>query len=73
MNKEMPSYQQFLKDEELRATMSKGKTKKRILGHLYSTLTGGNVFLGTFIGGMNLYMRKIVIDIMVINWLVLKS
>ena len=48
MNKEMPSYQQFLKDEELRATMSKGKTKKRILGHLYSTLTGGNVFLGTF-------------------------
>jgi hypothetical protein len=48
LNKEMPSYQQYLKDEELRATLSKGKTKKRIPGHLYSTLTGGNVFLSTF-------------------------
>lgn len=48
MNKEMPSYQQFLKDEELRATMSKGKTKKREPGHLYSTLTGGDVYFSTF-------------------------
>ena len=48
MNKSMPSYQQFLKDEELRASMKKGKTKKREPGHLYSTLTGGNVYLGTF-------------------------
>ena len=29
MNKSMPSYQQFLKDEELRASMKKCKTKKR--------------------------------------------
>lgn len=48
MNKEMPSYQQFLKDEELRAVMSKGKTKKRVPGHLYSTLTGGDVYFSTF-------------------------
>ena len=48
MNKEMPSYQQFLKDEELRATLSKGKTKKRAPGHLYSTLTGGDVYFSTF-------------------------
>lgn len=48
MNKEMPSYQQFLNDEELRATLSKGKTKKRAPGHLYSTLTGGDVYFSTF-------------------------
>ncbi len=48
MNKEMPSYQQFLKDEELRTTMSRGKTKKRVPGHLYSTLTGGDVYFSTF-------------------------
>ena len=48
MNKEMPIYQEFLKDEELRASMSKGKTKKRIPGHLYSTLTGGDVYFGKF-------------------------
>ena len=48
MNKTMPSYQQFLKDEELRASMKKGKTKKREPGHLYSTLTGGDVYFSTF-------------------------
>lgn len=48
MNKEMPSYQQFLQDEQLRASMKKGKTKKREPGHLYSTLTGGNVYFSTF-------------------------
>lgn len=48
MNKSMPAYQQFLKDEEHRATISKGKTKKRIPGHLYSTLTGGDVHFTTF-------------------------
>ena len=48
MNKSMPSYQQFLRDEERRATVSKGKTKKRIPGHLYSTLTGGDVHFTTF-------------------------
>jgi hypothetical protein len=48
MNKEMPAYQQFLKDEELRASMKKGKTKKREPGHLYSTLTGGDVYFSTF-------------------------
>lgn len=48
MNKEMPAYKQFLKDEELRATMKKGKTKKREPGHLYSTLTGGDVYFSTF-------------------------
>jgi hypothetical protein len=48
MNKEMPSYQQFLQDEQHRAAMKKGKTKKREPGHLYSTLTGGDVYFGTF-------------------------
>lgn len=48
MNREMPSYQQFLQDEELRTSMKKGKTKKREPGHLYSTLTGGDVYFSTF-------------------------
>lgn len=48
MNKEMPSYQQFLQDEQLRTSMKKGKTKKREPGHLYSTLTGGDVYFSTF-------------------------
>lgn len=48
MNKSMPSYQQFLKDEEHRAAMKKGKTRKRIPGHLYSTLTDGDVHFTTF-------------------------
>ena len=48
MNKEMPSYQVFLQDEQLRAAMKKGKTKKREPGHLYSILTGGNVYFSTF-------------------------
>ncbi len=48
MNKSMPSYQQFLQDEALRNSMKKGKTKKREPGHLYSTLTGGNVYFSTF-------------------------
>lgn len=48
MNKAMPSYQQFLQDEQHRATMKKGKTKKRVPGHLYSTLTGGDVYFTTF-------------------------
>jgi hypothetical protein len=48
MNESMPSYQQFLQDEQHRAAMKKGKTKKREPGHLYSTLTGGNVYFGTY-------------------------
>ena len=48
MNEAMPSYQQFLQDELKRAAMKKGKTKKREPGHLYSTLTGGNVYFSTF-------------------------
>lgn len=48
LNKAMPSYQQFLQDEEQRAAMKKGKTKKREPGHLYKTLTGGHVFFGTY-------------------------
>ena len=46
--KDMPIYKEFLSDEEKRAKMKKGKTKKRIRGHLYSTLTGGEVYLGKF-------------------------
>jgi hypothetical protein len=46
--KNMPIYKQFLEDEQKRATVCKGKTKKRIPGHCYSTLTGGNVFFGTY-------------------------
>ncbi len=46
--KNMPIYKQFLEDEQKRATMKRGKTKKREIGHLYSTLTGGDVFLGRF-------------------------
>jgi hypothetical protein len=48
LNEAMPSYQQFLQDEEHRAAMKKGKTTKRIPGHLYSTLTDGNVHFTTF-------------------------
>lgn len=48
MNKEMPIYQQFLADEEKRTKVKKCKTKKRELGHLYSTLTGGSVYFGKF-------------------------
>lgn len=48
MNKLMPSYRQFLQDECHRAAMKKGKTKKRDPGHLYSTLTGGDVYFSTF-------------------------
>jgi hypothetical protein len=46
--KTMPIYQQFLADEAKRAAMKKGKTKKREPGHLYSTLTGGDVYFSTF-------------------------
>ena len=48
MNKSMPSYQQFLQDEQHRTAMKRGKTKKREPGHLYSTLTGGDVYFSTF-------------------------
>ncbi len=48
LNEAMPSYQQFLQDEEQRAAMKKGKTKKREPGHLYKTLTEGHVFFGTY-------------------------
>jgi hypothetical protein len=46
--KDMPIYQQFLADEEKRNKVKKCKTKKREIGHLYSTLTGGNVYFGKF-------------------------
>jgi hypothetical protein len=46
--KDMPIYQQFLADEEKRNKIKKCKTKKREIGHLYSTLTGGNVYFGKF-------------------------
>ena len=46
--KNMPIYQQFLADEEKRASVSKGKTKKRIPGHRYSTLTCSDVYFGTY-------------------------
>ena len=42
----MPSYEQALKDIERRSAMSKGKTSKRIEGHLYSTTTLSDVYLG---------------------------
>lgn len=48
LTKTMPSYQQFLRDEQHRANMKKSKTKKREPGHLYSTLTGGDVYFSTF-------------------------
>jgi hypothetical protein len=46
--KDMPIYQQFLADEEKRNKVKKNKTKKREIGHLYSTLTGGDVYFGKF-------------------------
>jgi hypothetical protein len=46
--KDMPIYQQFIADEEKRDKVKKCKTKKREMGHLYSTLTGGNVHFGKF-------------------------
>lgn len=42
----MPSYEQALKDIERRDSMSRGKTSKRIEGHLYSTTTLSDVYLG---------------------------
>lgn len=46
--KNMPIYKQFLEDEQKRAAVGKGKTKKRVPGHCYSTLTCGHVFFGTY-------------------------
>lgn len=48
LNGAMPSYQQFLQDEKQRAAVKKGKTKKREQGHLYNTLTEGDVYFGTY-------------------------
>lgn len=48
LTKSMPSYQQFLLDEEQRKAVNKGKTKKREPGHVYKTLTEGHVFFGTY-------------------------
>lgn len=46
--KNMPIYQQFLVDEQKRAAVKKGKTKKREQGHLYSTLICGDVYFGKY-------------------------
>jgi hypothetical protein len=46
--KNMPIYKQFLADEEKRVTVNKGKTKKRVPGHCYNTLTCSNVYFGTY-------------------------
>lgn len=46
LSSNMPSYEQALKDIERRDVMSKGKTSKRIEGHLYSTTTLSDVYLG---------------------------
>lgn len=46
--KDMSIYKQFLADEEKRNKVKKCKTKTREMGHLYSTLTGGNVYFGKF-------------------------
>lgn len=46
LSSNMPSYEQALKDIERRDVMSRGKTSKRIEGHLYSTTTLSDVYLG---------------------------
>lgn len=46
LSSNMPSYEQALKDIERRNVMRKGKTSKRIEGHLYSTTTISDVYLG---------------------------
>ena len=44
----MDSYKDALKDETARKNSSKGKTSKHKVGHVYSTLTQNNVYLGNF-------------------------
>lgn len=47
LSTEMNSYKQALADCERRSKMSKGKTTSRKEGHLYSTTTLNDVYLGT--------------------------
>lgn len=46
LNENMPSYQQAQNDVQLKVAMNKGKTKTRIPGHCYQSLTQSDVFVG---------------------------
>ena len=48
LSQNMSSYNYALDDEATRKKSSKGKTSKHKVGHVYSTLTQNNVYLGTF-------------------------
>ena len=48
LSQNMSSYKDALDDEATRKKSSKGKTSKHQVGHVYSTLTQNNVYLGNF-------------------------
>lgn len=45
LSENMESYQQALKDMQLKKKVSSGKTSKHKIGHIYSTLTGSDAYL----------------------------
>lgn len=48
LHENMPSYQELLKDEQLKKDMQKGKTTKWKIGYTYKTLTQEDIMLGVF-------------------------
>ena len=48
LHKDMPAYQELLKDEQLKKNITKGKTSKWKTGYSYKTLTTDDVMLGVF-------------------------
>ena len=48
LSQNMNSYKDAVRDETARKNSSKGKTSKHRIGHVYSTLTQNNVYLGNF-------------------------
>lgn len=48
LSKSMDSYQDAIKDEAIKKKMSKGKTSKHQIGHVYETTTEKNIYFGKF-------------------------
>lgn len=48
LNKSMDSYKNAVKDMAIKQTMSKGKTSKHQVGHVYVTATEQNIYVGKF-------------------------
>lgn len=48
LSKNMDSYKNAINDEEIKKNVSKGKTSKHHVGHVYETVTEKNVYFGKF-------------------------